>query len=289
VCIRCGAFVCERCARLRPLPWCRACEDRLGVTRFPLRRDEWSSGRLWALAMRALREHWTTLALAAGLWALLGDGLAVAGGLAAAGASELLQVGLGILGPLVHVAVWLGFQRMTLAALFGARVDVGELQAHPLERARTALGLLLAAALVLLPAALLVLFAYGFVAELAPPWAAAAATGAAALPVLGVLVGFALAPMELAHDPRAGIFTALGRSWRLMHGQRLRTAAVFVLSSALAASGVLLFGFGQFVTFGLGQLLVSAWYLTLRNGSGLAEVGWPASPPPRWVRRAARA
>ena len=285
VCDWCGAFMCDACTEGGQKRLCSTCRARSGAAAFPLRRDAWRLDALFGIAWRAFTRGGLQIVVA--LLVLVGTYVALSyvpllirpfvarnpavflGGLIAwTGVDMVIVTGL-----------WLGLMDMTFDALDGQPVRLGTLFWHLGKTGR-----LLLLLLVILGATLLPTLAFQELASLAVSIGTHLGTharialvglaGGGLVALAGsiwLLLALTFALLELALDDDVGAIEAMRRSFVLARGKRWAILGVGLLAGLVGMAGMLLCGIGMLASLPLAYLVMSALFLTLRNGSGLPD------------------
>ncbi|NBD09855.1 hypothetical protein [Corallococcus silvisoli] len=289
-CARCGNFMCDVCSQGGTSPRCPACRERFSAA-FPLTRETWSIGGLFAVCWPLFKREWGMLSLGA----LISIGVS-------GGAQLMVQVGTGIgsavgsesvamvLGGVAFVAQWavqglvqLGLMRMCFDVLNGRRADLERLFSQMHKVLPYTLTMLLVTILVLVPMTLLVVLAgMGFLAlsgvttttPMAEVWRSVSPLlGLLALAVMALLVPliYVALPLyflqpELAYEEAPpSPWKVLRRCWDYVRGERLPILGMILIINILLLAGFCLCCVGLVPAMALTQLLIAGMFLALRS------------------------
>jgi hypothetical protein len=301
-CGRCGNFVCEACTDFGKSPLCPTCRAKVGDGSFPLAREGWTFDALWNLVWARFQQEWVMLSVSALLimgatmitsavtqaFQMVGTALfdkepgklaiVVGGGVLLGQALNLFIQGL----------MQLGMYRICMDVLEGRTVDLGRFLQEARHVGRYVVLMLIIIALFALPALVLFGGAGGVGAYLAHgehgDQAAGLVFAAMGLGMV-VFVPFAiyfgiplyLAVPELVANDQAGAWQVIRNCYAVAKDQRLAIFGVGLVVGLLVFAGMLACCIGIIPAVALGQLLITALYCTLRNGTvdGAVPPGWP--------------
>lgn len=302
-CQRCGNFMCAECSENLSKVYCPACASLMGgANNIPTSRNDYSFDRVWSFAAGRFREEWVMLSIGV----LIFYGASIAGGMvgnivqlvggAALEKGSMAAVAVVVVGQLMSFAVnfviqgllTLGMLRVVLDVLGGKKADLARLftQSSKLLRhigAQLALGAVVFGVMMvplglivgaigatvgfrglsedriaevitspIIIALILMLFVVIFAATL-------------------VMMQFALASFELVNSD-CGAIESLQRSWALTRDHRAPTIGFQMMAGLVVVAGVLACCIGLLPAFGMAQLLLGTFYLTLRKGSDLPVI-----------------
>lgn len=299
-CARCGNFMCDVCSQGGTSPRCPACRERFGAP-FPLTRETWSIGGLFAVCWPLFKREWGMLSLGALITVGVSMGaqllINMGAGIGSAVGSEGVAV---VLGGLAFVAqlvvqglVQLGLVRMCFDVLNGGRADLERLFSQMHKVLPYTLTMLLTLVLVLIPMSLLVvLVGMGFLSlagvttttPMAEVWRSVSPLlGLLTLAVMAVLVPFIYVALplyflqpELAYEEAPpSPWKVLRRCWDYARGERLPILGMSLIINLLLLVGVCLCCVGLPPAMALTQLLIAGMFLALRSPRDEA-----AGPPP---------
>jgi hypothetical protein len=295
-CERCGNYVCHLCSGSGQHRMCATCRARLGLMDFPFSRQQWSLEGIVGYSWHVFKREWRVFVLAGLILLGVTYGLAFAFQLllmltmmpfaddpAMAGG---LTVGFAVISNVVQMAVqgWLilGIFDLCFSALGGQPVELKQLFGQYAKVGKLLLQYLVLSLAFGVPVALIggAIFALGlWESAEAVMLGFAIAVAVLAIPLMYVGLGLVFMQAELAYDDQVGALEAIRRSWIMARGHRLWTLAVFILFSVVAMAGVVACCVGVVATLGIAQLILAAWYLTLRHGADVpAATRQPRNP-----------
>ncbi|MHB8878076.1 MAG: B-box zinc finger protein [Myxococcaceae bacterium] len=301
ICDRCGNFMCNECSQHRTVSTCPSCQLVSGGGGFPFSRDAWTFSGVWDYTFEAFKREWVMLSVAALI--IVGASMVMSavsqgmqGAVVRSGVAAAVGVSLttSVVSSLIQGLLQMGLTRMALDVLQGGRADLGRLGSQVPKAGKYALQLLLLSVIFLVPLALY----FGVLLQLSGAWPILRESGfttpsdfealfrhtqvikvlgLGSLVVLGPLIYFGLpltfATMELVHDDEVGAWEAVTRAYAIGGSNRLSILGFGFVYLVIVFVGVIACCVGVLPGMALGQLLLVALYLALRNGSGLKAPG----------------
>lgn len=288
-CARCGAFMCETCTEYGDFDTCPTCRERTGTGDWPYERSGMDLGDILQFAWDKFQPQWLQISLAqlifygvlmtfnfitqflqVGAAAVDNSGAAV--GFVMFGAMILQQVATGVL--------TLGIIAVSFDALRGETIDLSRIFSQLGKLGKYLVQLLVMIAVFLIPAGLVGLMVAGAIAAFQPSempfdvpetmgYVLIAAATVSVIPLIWLGMGFTFMTQELVFDDSVGAVEAIKRSFTVIKGFRLWAIALGFVMGLLSIAGMLACCVGILPAMGLAQMMLCAFYFTLRNGSGL--------------------
>lgn len=280
ICARCGNFVCVECSDYGTYESCPSCRALTGeLPGFTWTRETFSLDGLMGFAWENFKREWVMLSLAALVFmaVLFGASLAtnllqVAGAAihpVAGGAMQLVST---VVQNLVQGVLTGGLVAVLYGVMKGQAADIGRMFSQFSSLGAYAVATLLQFVVVIVPVAVMAGIAVALRAAVGrDAMAVAIIVGVVVLiiPAIWVLLPFTLVPMEIALGGETNGTQAVKNAFAIARGKRLWMVLFGIVSGFILLVGALLCCIGVLPAFALTQMLTTALYLALRNGSGL--------------------
>lgn len=275
-CARCGNYACQECTEWGQYDVCPSCRERLGIGSFPFDRNNWSVGGLLSYSWDVFTRDWLMLVLLSVIFFGVSGGISFVMTLVGtvfqgdAGAAVGFTIFNQILQTVVNMALSLGTIGVIIDTLLGGGVDLARFLGAMKNLGKALVQYFVVLLGIWLPIGLLV--AVPFLAMDDPQDAVivvAIVVLVLAVPLTYVGLGLVFMQYELVHDEACGPIEAIRRSWELVRGYRLWTFLIGLLGLLIFLAGMILCCVGMVATYPIFMLLMTSFYLALRNGSGL--------------------
>lgn len=302
-CARCGNFMCDECSGGGAETQCPSCRAKTGADTFPISRSDITFQKVWELSFDMWKREWLMLSVAALLFIVASMASGIIGNVLQAIFKLLLPsgaayyVGLAIaqllsmvLSAFVSGVAQMGLFRICINVLHGQKADINQLFVE-LPKLPRYVGNL---ALMYVGIGVPLLVYYGAIVgvyvaingssglSFADPEQLLSnnlgllgvmgfASLLIAVPFIWVVLPMYFNALEIVHG-NAGAIDTFRRVFELIRGYRMLTFGTALMFSLVIIAGFFACCVGFLPAFALAELMLTALYLGLRNGSSL--------PPP---------
>lgn len=280
ICARCGNFMCTECTDNGTHEACPSCRALTGdLPGFHWNRETFTLDGLMGFSWEHFKREWVMLSLAALVFFVVLFGFGFVGNILQVVGNaihEAVGAGFAVIGQflqsIVQATLTGGFVVLVYGVMRGESADIGKLFSQFSKLGTYAVVTLIYFGLVLIPVGALaaVVGVIWYAAGEEVGLVAAIVAGLLAIvPLIWLAMPFVLTNMEIALGGETSGSQVVKNAFALANGKRLWMFLFSLVVGLIATGGALACCVGILPAIGLGQILTTALYLALRNGSGL--------------------